>query len=143
MALVSQSFVAPHCPVVVQVIEAAFPEHAILGEEGGVAGNTASEYLWVIDPLDGTTNFSRGYPSFAVSVAVLRHGTPLAATVVEFVGGPQAWSTRTFTASRNRGAFCNDIPISVSRVAELSKSLLVWGGLQRPAGNMGGWMGGR
>lgn len=46
MALVSQSFVAPHCPVVVQVIEAAFPEHAILGEEGGVAGNTASEYLW-------------------------------------------------------------------------------------------------
>ena len=52
-----------------QVLREAFPDHALLGEEGGVSGNTASEYLWCIDPLDGTTNFSHSYPSFATSVA--------------------------------------------------------------------------
>ncbi len=44
---------------------AAFPDHAILGEEGGVSGNPQSEYLWVVDPIDGTTNFAHSYPSFA------------------------------------------------------------------------------
>lgn len=52
-----------------QVLRAAFPDHALLGEEGGISGDTGSEYLWCIDPLDGTTNFAHGYPSFAVSVA--------------------------------------------------------------------------
>ncbi len=46
------------------------------------AGDTNSEYLWCVDPLDGTTNFAHGYPSFAVSVAVLRHVTPVASTGV-------------------------------------------------------------
>lgn len=45
------------------------PDHGFLGEEGGVSGNANSEYLWCIDPIDGTTNFAAGYPSFAVSVA--------------------------------------------------------------------------
>lgn len=70
-----------------QVIQDSFPNHAILGEEGGVRGDTSSEYLWCVDPLDGTTNFAHGYPSFAVSVAVLRHTLPVAACVVEFAGG--------------------------------------------------------
>ena len=52
-----------------QVLRAAFPDHALLGEEGGISGDTGSEFLWCIDPLDGTTNFAHGYPSFAVSVA--------------------------------------------------------------------------
>ena len=51
------------------MLREAFPDHALLGEEGGVSGNTASEYLWCIAPLDGTTNFSHSYPSFATSVA--------------------------------------------------------------------------
>jgi len=45
------------------------PNHGFLGEEGGVSGNADSEYLWCIDPIDGTTNFAAGYPSFGVSVA--------------------------------------------------------------------------
>lgn len=69
------------------VIEEVFPGHAILGEEGGVQGSTSSEYLWCIDPLDGTTNYTHGYPSFAVSVGVLRNAVPVAACVIEFTGG--------------------------------------------------------
>ena len=48
-----------------QVIRSAYPDHAVLGEEGGVSGNQQSEYLWVVDPIDGTTNFAHSYPSFA------------------------------------------------------------------------------
>jgi hypothetical protein len=64
---------APRHPTVpascTRELRAAFPDHALLGEEGGVSGDTSSSYLWCVDPLDGTTNFAHGYPSFAVSVA--------------------------------------------------------------------------
>lgn len=52
-----------------QVLQKEVPDHGFLGEEGGVSGNADSEYLWCIDPIDGTTNFAAGYPSFGVSVA--------------------------------------------------------------------------
>ncbi|GMH41162.1 hypothetical protein BSKO_09072 [Bryopsis sp. KO-2023] len=108
-------------------LRSAFPDHALLGEEGGVSGNTSSDYLWCVDPLDGTTNFAHGYPSFGVSVGVLRHAIPVAACVVEFTGGPGLWSTRTFTASRNHGAFADGKRITVSRVKELERSLMATG----------------
>ena len=53
----------------IQVLRQQVPDHGFLGEEGGVSGNADSEYLWCIDPIDGTTNFAAGYPSFGVSVA--------------------------------------------------------------------------
>lgn len=109
------------------VIRKAFPEHAILGEEGGVSGDTKSEYLWCVDPLDGTTNFAHGYPSFAVCVACLRLGKPVASTVVEFSGGPGSWVTRTYTASKGGGAFLNGVAIKVSDTSDLQRSLLVTG----------------
>lgn len=112
---------------ILNIISEAFPDHAILGEEGGVSGNTSSEYLWCVDPLDGTTNFAHGYPSFAISIACLRHALPVASTVIEFSGGPGSWVTRTYTAKRNGGAFLNGKPISVSRTHDLQKSLLVTG----------------
>ena len=94
---------------ILKVLRQEFPDHAILGEEGGVSGrthapstpsmvsewlvcvsvltgNTSSDYLWCVDPLDGTTNFAHGYPSFGVSVAVLRHAMILASCVIEFTG---------------------------------------------------------
>ncbi len=52
-----------------QVLQKEVPDHGFLGEEGGVSGDAESEYLWCIDPIDGTTNFAAGYPSFGVSVA--------------------------------------------------------------------------
>mmetsp|Transcript_31429 Transcript_31429/g.70002 ORF Transcript_31429/g.70002 Transcript_31429/m.70002 type:complete len:160 (+) Transcript_31429:48-527(+) len=50
---------------VLNVLRSSFPSHAVLGEEGGVSGDTSSEYLWCVDPLDGTTNFTHNYPAFA------------------------------------------------------------------------------
>uniref|UniRef100_A0A7S3QQS6 Inositol-1-monophosphatase n=2 Tax=Dunaliella tertiolecta TaxID=3047 RepID=A0A7S3QQS6_DUNTE len=109
------------------VISSAYPDHAVLGEEGGVSGNTQSEYLWVVDPIDGTTNFAHSYPSFAVSVGVLHRGTPIVGCVVEFLGGPHAWGTRTYTAHKGGGAFCNGHPIRTSTNPEVTRSLLVTG----------------
>ena len=61
-----------------------WPSHALLGEEGGERGNAGSEYRWVVDPLDGTTNYSQGLPVFAVSIALQQHGE----TVVGVVYAP-------------------------------------------------------
>ncbi|XP_027183850.1 uncharacterized protein LOC113782139 [Coffea eugenioides] len=68
---------------ILDVVRNNFQDHLILGEEGGLIGDSSSDYLWCIDPLDGTTNFAHGYPSFSVSVAVLFRGKPAAATVGE------------------------------------------------------------
>ena len=84
----------------VQVLRAAFPDHALLGEEGGISGDTSSDYLWCIDPLDGTTNYAHKYPSFAVSVAVLEKGEAVVGVVVEFAGGAGTWVQRTYTGAR-------------------------------------------
>ncbi|KAJ0081721.1 hypothetical protein Patl1_11887 [Pistacia atlantica] len=134
---------------ILEVVKKNFGDHLILGEEGGIIGDTASDYLWCIDPLDtiiiyyffastevllesltlrdGTTNFAHGYPSFAVSVGVLFQGNPAAAAVVEFVGGPMCWNTRTFSATAGGGAFCNGQKIHVSQTDQVERSLLVTG----------------
>lgn len=112
---------------ILEVVRKNFKDHLILGEEGGVIGDSSSDYLWCIDPLDGTTNFAHGYPSFAVSVGVLFRGSPAAAAVVEFVGGPMCWNTRIFTATAGGGAFCNGQKIHVSQTSQVERSLLVTG----------------
>ncbi|KNA14184.1 hypothetical protein SOVF_109920 [Spinacia oleracea] len=112
---------------ILEVVKANFKDHLILGEEGGIIGDASSDYLWCIDPLDGTTNFAHGYPSFAVSVGVLFRGKPVAAAVVEFVGGAFCWNTRTFTAVAGGGAFCNGQRIQVSATDLVERSLLVTG----------------
>ncbi|EPS71146.1 hypothetical protein M569_03612, partial [Genlisea aurea] len=112
---------------ILDVVRNSFPGHLILGEEGGVIGNSYSDYLWCIDPLDGTTNFAHCYPSFAVSVGVLYRGRPAVATVVEFLGGPFCWNTRTFTAAAGKGSSCNGQKIHVSQTDKVEKSLLITG----------------
>lgn len=72
--------------VIIAEIKRHFPAHSILSEEGGTEKN-GSEFEWVIDPLDGTANFVNGIPLFAVSIAVLKNGAPLAAVVYQPVGG--------------------------------------------------------
>ncbi|OWM72743.1 hypothetical protein CDL15_Pgr024795 [Punica granatum] len=112
---------------IIEVVRKNFPDHLILGEEGGITGDPSSDYLWCIDPLDGTTNFAHGYPSFAVSVGVLFRGNPAAAAVVEFVGGHMCWNSRMFTATAGGGAFCNGEKIHVSKTDQMERSLLVTG----------------
>ncbi|XP_047307940.1 phosphatase IMPL1, chloroplastic [Impatiens glandulifera] len=112
---------------ILEVVRRNFKDHLILGEEGGLIGDSSSDYLWCIDPLDGTTNFAHCYPSFAVSVGVLFRGKPAAAAVVEFVGGPMCWNTRIFSATAGGGAFCNGQKIHTSSTDMIERSLLVTG----------------
>lgn len=96
----------------------AYPDHAILGEEGGLTGSEDAEYRWVIDPLDGTTNFVRGIPHYAISIACLRRGKLEHAVIVDPVRREE------FTASRGRGAQLNGRRIRVSQRTSLEGALL-------------------
>jgi myo-inositol-1(or 4)-monophosphatase len=99
-------------------LQKAYPDHAILGEESGLIGSEESEYRWIIDPLDGTTNFIRGIPHYAVSIACMYRGKIEHAVVVDPVRREE------FTASRGRGAQLNGHRIRVSDLANLDGALL-------------------
>ena len=99
-------------------LQKAFPEHAILGEESGLTGSESAEYRWIIDPLDGTTNFVRGIPHYAVSIACTYRGKLEHAVIVDPVRREE------FTASRGRGAQLNGHRIRVSDRANLDGALL-------------------
>jgi myo-inositol-1(or 4)-monophosphatase len=105
---------------VVERLRADFPQAAFLGEEGGLQAGTSRE-RWIIDPLDGTTNFAHGYPIFCVSIAFERDGEVVAAVV-------HAPAMReTFVAQRGGGARLNDRTIAVSTIETLSASLVCTG----------------
>ncbi|MGE0100720.1 MAG: inositol monophosphatase family protein [Blastocatellales bacterium] len=106
-----------------EMISARFPSHRILAEESGISPHhdESAEYLWIIDPLDGTTNFSHGFPCYAVSIGVEHKGEP----VVGVIYDPSR--DELFAAERGSGATVNGKPIRVSEVDHLEKSLLVSG----------------
>jgi myo-inositol-1(or 4)-monophosphatase len=101
---------------IIEVLKDAYPEHAILAEESGTQGD--SEYLWIIDPLDGTTNFLHGFPQYAVSIALM-HKRVLTQAVVYDPG-----RNELFTASRGRGAYLNDRRLRVSKRIRLTGALI-------------------
>jgi myo-inositol-1(or 4)-monophosphatase len=101
---------------IVDILLKAYPDHAILAEESGASGD--SEYTWIIDPLDGTTNFIHGFPQYAVSIA-LRHREHVTQAVVY-----DPTRNELFTASRGRGAFLNERRIRVSRRTKLAECLI-------------------
>lgn len=103
---------------IVRHLSRAYPDHAILGEESGRSGPEDAEYLWIIDPLDGTTNFIRGIPHFAVSIACVYKGKLEHAVVLDPVRREE------FTASRGRGAQLNGRRIRVSKLLSLDGALL-------------------
>jgi myo-inositol-1(or 4)-monophosphatase len=105
---------------IVERLLAAFPDHAVLAEESG-ATDGRSEFRWVIDPLDGTTNYAHGLPVFAVSVALERAGT------VELGVAYDPTRDECFVAQRGGGATLDGQPIRVSRVDALDQALLVTG----------------
>lgn len=102
-------------------ISQSYPGHAILSEESGLTGSADPEYRWVIDPLDGTTNFRSGLPYFSVSIAVEHQGK----TVVGVVYAP--YLGEMFCAVRGQGATLNDNPIRHSRISTLERSVLATG----------------
>ncbi len=100
-------------------IAAAFPEDGILGQEGRTrrAGRSDARDVWVLDPVDGTNNFGRGIPGFAISIGVLRDGLPRAGTVYDPVSG------QLFTASAGQGAWLNGRRLRIEPTPLGSRSL--------------------
>jgi len=102
---------------IIEIVRKAYPDHAVLAEESG-ASTERSEYQWVIDPLDGTTNFIHGFPQYCVSIAI-RHREALAHGVIY-----DPVKNELFTASKGRGAFLNDRRIRVSKCLRLGDALV-------------------
>jgi myo-inositol-1(or 4)-monophosphatase len=105
---------------IIEVLHRAYPDHAILAEESGATAGSQgeSEYTWIIDPLDGTTNFIHGFPQYAVSIA-LRHKDTLTQAVIY-----DPTKNELFTATRGRGAYLDDRRIRVSKRTQLAETLV-------------------
>ncbi|MBI4127265.1 inositol monophosphatase [Candidatus Peregrinibacteria bacterium] len=106
--------------LIVDTIRNNFPDHSVLSEEmGEIKG--AGEYKWIVDPIDGTTNFAHGLPIFGISIAIVKNGKPIIG-VVEIPGMKE-----TFWAMQGRGAHLGNAKIKVSKTSELKNSLLATG----------------
>lgn len=111
---------------VVERLQTTAPDHGILAEEGS-AHNQGSPYRWLIDPLDGTTNYAHRFPFFCVSIGLRYKQEPLLGVVFDPV------RDELFTGVRGGGAACNGKPIAVSSTGALNKSLVVTGFAYNPA----------
>lgn len=106
---------------IVRAIKDAFPNHAVLGEEGTEGDQAANEHVWVIDPIDGTTNYVHGNPHYAVSVAYSFRGVVQVGACLD----PNA--NELFTAMRGRGAWLNGAPIRTSTTTDLNQAVVATG----------------
>lgn len=107
---------------IIDILRTAYPDHSFLGEETGAHGaageRAASEFQWVIDPLDGTTNFIHGFQHYAVSIALMHRGQAAHAVIYD------PTRNEMFTASRGSGAFLNDRRVRVSSCLRYHDALL-------------------
>ncbi len=101
---------------IIDTLLKAFPDHSILGEESGASGD--SEYQWIIDPLDGTTNFLHGFPHFAVSIALAHNGRLQHAVIYD------PMKQELFSASKGDGATLNNRRLRVTRPTSIKGALL-------------------
>ena len=107
--------------LIADAVTSAFPDDSFLGEEGGFSGGDDARWSWVVDPLDGTTNFVHRVPHFAVSIGLLFEGAPYAGVVRHVCRG------ETYHAIQGQGAWCDDRRLSVTDRRELSQCLLATG----------------
>ncbi len=115
---------------IIETLLTAYPGHGILAEESGSQhGAKDSEFVWIIDPLDGTTNFIHGFPVYCVSIALAVRGKIEQAVIYD----PSR--NDLFTATKGRGAFQNERRIRVSKRTQLKQSLLSTGFPYRPGDN--------
>ncbi len=106
---------------IVKILHSHYPDHAILGEESGQNFDQKSAFLWCVDPLDGTTNYTHQFPMVSVSIGLLYHQEPVVGVVYNPI------FNELFQAAQGMGSLYNGQKIHVSKVSELSKSLLVTG----------------
>ena len=115
---------------IIETLLTAYPQHGILAEESGKEyGSPTSEFVWIIDPLDGTTNFIHGFPVYCVSIALAVRGKVEQAVIYD----PSR--NDLFTATKGRGAFLNERRIRVSKRTRLSECLISTGFPFRPGDN--------
>lgn len=107
--------------VILRLVRERHPDHAILSEEAGWSGIDDGEYVWIVDPLDGTTNFMHGLPVWAVSIGCLRHRRPLVGVIAEPITG------KVFSAVRGEGAHCGGRRLAVSSKEGLDGAFLATG----------------
>ena len=105
---------------IIEILREAYPDYGILAEESGLSGGPegSSDFQWVIDPLDGTTNFIHGFPQYAVSIALTHKGQPNQAVVYDVV------RNEMFTASKGGGAYLNERRIRVTKCDRMEQALL-------------------
>jgi myo-inositol-1(or 4)-monophosphatase len=106
--------------IILSFIQKEFPDYAILAEESG-RNETISEYQWVIDPLDGTTNFAHGIPIFCVSIGLLKNNSPIVGVVYD------PFRSEMFSAESGHGASLNNQPIHVSSRSDLGQAVVSTG----------------
>jgi myo-inositol-1(or 4)-monophosphatase len=107
--------------IIVSLIRKSFPEHSILTEEGSVCPIDTAPYQWIIDPLDGTTNFAHGFPFFAISIALYYEDEALVGVVYNPI------HDELFVGESGQGAQLNGQPIRVSQTETLQESLVMTG----------------
>jgi len=109
--------------VIHEVVRSYFPDHGFLGEETGES-DTNSEYTWIVDPIDGTRNYSHGIPIFDTQIALMK-GEEL------ILGVSNAPALRELLyAEKGKGAYCNDAKIHVSSVQDIDKAFISFGGIR-------------
>ena len=115
---------------IVGVLQKAYPDHSFLCEESGLVGNQESDFQWIIDPLDGTTNFIHGLPHFSVSIALSQKNRLYQAVVYD------PMRQELFTASKGEGAFLDNKRLRVSNRSRLEDALLSSGFPYRDGQNL-------
>jgi len=108
--------------IIVSTLQKTFPDHAFITEESGNLGSPDAEYQWIIDPLDGTLNFTRGIPHFSVAIACQHKGRLVSSIVYDPVRQEE------FTASKGEGGYVNRTRLRVSSQTKISESVMSWGG---------------
>jgi len=106
---------------IVNTLRRSYPDHAFLCEESGLIGDENAEFQWIIDPLDGTSNFIHGLPHFAVSIALTQNGKLFQGIVYD------PMRQELFTAGKGEGAFLDSKRLRVSQTQQLSNALLSCG----------------
>lgn len=121
---------------IIEELHRAYPDHAILAEESGrhQPGKKKSDYLWIIDPLDGTTNFMHGLPQYAVSIGLTYRGEIIVGVVYDVA------KNELFTAAKGQGAFLDNRRIRVSETSELRRALIGTGFPFRRGDDFGGYL---
>lgn len=107
--------------IIIETLQKDFPDFDILAEESGSTSTKNSEFMWVIDPLDGTTNFAHGLPIFSISIGLIKGNEVIAGVVYD------PTRDQMFLAEKGKGAFLNGKKLSVSKTKDIKKALLVTG----------------